>query len=439
MQNITRLVRNAALFGAGAAMAVSSGVLVASPLIAMAGAGPTTTLSSSSPTQPTHTGDNPLPVTLTFSSAVTGVTPSMVNVANGTVSNFNAVSSTVYTFNVTPSASGSVSVDFNGNQVQDASSTGNIAAPQLQFIYDPSLPNTTTPAPSISITSGPANGSVVATSSVTFLFTTSNASSVNCSFGSNPATYSCGSPQTFNSLVNGNYPFSITAKNSLNVSTTTTRTFTVTLGSTSTTTATSTPTASTTPSTASSTPTTSQGGGSGGGSGGGGPLLLPSPGGGPVTYYTPGSGSQTTSNSNTTTTTFVTPPPSFSTTGFTTTTSSFADHPGLVSGAGGRLEAAALASNFAATGQANAVVTPALTPSTITPTTSPASTNSSTTAGGLTGNNGTPPANANDNTQGAGLGFLAPSNTALWFTLGLLALLLVGGAALANRERQTMA
>ncbi|MBN2098609.1 MAG: hypothetical protein JW753_03330 [Dehalococcoidia bacterium] len=94
---------------------------------------PTVTLTSTA-TPPTST--SPIPVTATFSEPVTGFTADDITVGNGSVSNFVAVNSTVYTFDVTPSGQGVVTVDVAAGVAQNAAGTGNAAADQFTIIYD---------------------------------------------------------------------------------------------------------------------------------------------------------------------------------------------------------------------------------------------------------------------------------------------------------------
>jgi hypothetical protein len=98
------------------------------------------TLSSTAP-NPTNT--SPIPVTATFSEAVTGFMVGDITVGNGTAGNFAAVSSTVYTFNVTPTSQGAVTVDIAAGVAQDAAGNGNTAALQLSRTYDSVAPTVT--------------------------------------------------------------------------------------------------------------------------------------------------------------------------------------------------------------------------------------------------------------------------------------------------------
>jgi hypothetical protein len=84
---------------------------------------------------------------VTFNEAVTGFTVNSVNVANGDKNSFTAVSGTIYTFNVTPSADGVVTVDVAGGVAQDAAGNNNNAAVQLARTYDSAQPTVTISAP----------------------------------------------------------------------------------------------------------------------------------------------------------------------------------------------------------------------------------------------------------------------------------------------------
>ncbi|MBO2010991.1 Ig-like domain-containing protein [Hymenobacter negativus] len=114
---------------------------------------PTTAISSTA-TNPTST--SPIPVTVTFSESVTGFVAGDVAITNGTLSGFTAVNSTTYTFNVTPTASGTVTINVAANVSQDAAGNGNTAASQFSIQYN--LPGTAAP-----IVTLPANGSLINT------------------------------------------------------------------------------------------------------------------------------------------------------------------------------------------------------------------------------------------------------------------------------------
>jgi hypothetical protein len=98
--------------------------------------GPTTTISSTAP-NPTATA--PIPFTVTFSEAVTGFAASDVAVTNGIITGGTLTGSgTTYTFTVTPTASGLVTVSIAARVAQDAAGNGNTASMPYTLTY--SLP-----------------------------------------------------------------------------------------------------------------------------------------------------------------------------------------------------------------------------------------------------------------------------------------------------------
>ncbi|MBV2169342.1 MAG: hypothetical protein KUL82_11615 [Bdellovibrio sp.] len=74
-------------------------------------------------------------VTATFSESVTGFAAGDITVTNGTVSGFSG-SGTTYTFTVTPTAQGLVTVAVNAGVATDAAGNGNTAATSLTRTYD---------------------------------------------------------------------------------------------------------------------------------------------------------------------------------------------------------------------------------------------------------------------------------------------------------------
>ncbi|MGD9503642.1 MAG: Ig-like domain-containing protein, partial [Syntrophobacteraceae bacterium] len=74
-------------------------------------------------------------VTITFSEPVTGFTVSDVTVTNGTLSDFTAVSSTVYTVEVTPAAEGAVTVQVASGVAIDSAGNSNTASTTLTRTY----------------------------------------------------------------------------------------------------------------------------------------------------------------------------------------------------------------------------------------------------------------------------------------------------------------
>ncbi|MEZ4705112.1 MAG: Ig-like domain-containing protein [Bdellovibrionota bacterium] len=99
---------------------------------------PSVTISS---TLSSPTNASPIPVTITFSESVTGFTSGDLTVGNGTISGF-AGSGTTYTFNVTPSSEGGVTIDVGAGVAQDAAGNTNNAASQLVVAYDTTSPTT---------------------------------------------------------------------------------------------------------------------------------------------------------------------------------------------------------------------------------------------------------------------------------------------------------
>jgi subtilisin-like proprotein convertase family protein len=105
---------------------------------------PTVSLSSAVP-DPTNA--SPIPVTVTFSEAVTGFDAGDLTVGNGTAGNFSG-SGAVYTFDLTPGGPGVVTADIAGGVAQDAAGNGNDAAPPFSRTFESSG------APAITITEG---------------------------------------------------------------------------------------------------------------------------------------------------------------------------------------------------------------------------------------------------------------------------------------------
>ena len=87
---------------------------------------------------PTNT--SPIPITITFSEAVTGFDVSDLVVGNGTAGNFTAVSASQYTADITPNGDGQVTVDIPAGAAQDAAGNDNAAAPQFAITYDSTAP-----------------------------------------------------------------------------------------------------------------------------------------------------------------------------------------------------------------------------------------------------------------------------------------------------------
>jgi uncharacterized protein (DUF2141 family) len=102
---------------------------------------PTVAIGSTA-TSPTSTA--PIPVTVTFSESVTGFAATDVAVTNGSLTggSFGGSGST-YSFTITPTASGTVTVNIAANAAQDAATNGNVAAPAFSISYAPTVPTVT--------------------------------------------------------------------------------------------------------------------------------------------------------------------------------------------------------------------------------------------------------------------------------------------------------
>ncbi len=90
-------------------------------------------------------------VTAQFSENVFNFVIGDITVGNGTASNFVAVDGDTYTFDITPTGDGAVTVDITSNKAQDHVGNGNTPATQLSTTYDSTIPavSLTTPDPTI--------------------------------------------------------------------------------------------------------------------------------------------------------------------------------------------------------------------------------------------------------------------------------------------------
>ena len=120
---------------------------------------PTVTLSTTA-TSPTNLAA--IPFTATFSESVTGFTAGDITVTNGTVQNFSGSGST-YTFEVVPTADGTVAVSIAANVAQDAAGNNNTASNTVTLTSD-----RTAPTPTVSTTAGSSTSSNPIPFTVTF-------------------------------------------------------------------------------------------------------------------------------------------------------------------------------------------------------------------------------------------------------------------------------
>jgi len=98
---------------------------------------------------PNLTSTSPIPVVVTFSNSVTGFTSSDLVLSGGTVSNFSG-SGANYTFDLTPTVQGTVTVNIPAAVATNGTGGGNLAAPQFSRVFD-NLGPTLTSAPAISV------------------------------------------------------------------------------------------------------------------------------------------------------------------------------------------------------------------------------------------------------------------------------------------------
>ncbi len=117
-------------------------------IITVDNTGPSVVIST---TSPVLTNASPIPVTLTFNEPATGVLLADIAVINGVAANFVAVSTTVFTADITPVVDGAVTVDVAANAATDALGNNSSAAIQLSVTFDstaPSAPGITVPVAS---------------------------------------------------------------------------------------------------------------------------------------------------------------------------------------------------------------------------------------------------------------------------------------------------
>jgi hypothetical protein len=119
---------------------------VAVPVVNTAGVRVDTTAPTTAMTSPTPTATNAgsIPVTVTFSEAVSGFDAADVLAMNATVGNFVMVNATTYTFTLTPTADGAVSVQLTGFAgVTDAAGNPAVPPSALNWVSDRTSPTAT--------------------------------------------------------------------------------------------------------------------------------------------------------------------------------------------------------------------------------------------------------------------------------------------------------
>ncbi|MEL6559677.1 MAG: Ig-like domain-containing protein [Bacteroidota bacterium] len=99
--------------------------------------GPTAVISS---TEDSPTNATTVPITVTFSERVSGLTTSDVSVTNATISGISTTDNTVFTFNVFPIDEGTVNVSIPDNVTTDLAGNNNVASNQLSLLIDQTQP-----------------------------------------------------------------------------------------------------------------------------------------------------------------------------------------------------------------------------------------------------------------------------------------------------------
>ena len=97
---------------------------------------PTMAITSSTVSDGDTSNDSSIALTFTSSEATTDFVVDDVSVSGGSLTNFAASSSTVYTATFTPSGDGATTIDVSANTFNDAASNGNTAASQFNWTYD---------------------------------------------------------------------------------------------------------------------------------------------------------------------------------------------------------------------------------------------------------------------------------------------------------------
>ncbi|WP_158826608.1 MBG domain-containing protein [Mucilaginibacter lacusdianchii] len=131
----------------------ASGIYTAGQVYTVDHTAPTAIIASSAGASGSTTSTSLLPFTVTFSESVTGFTSADITITNGTLSGFTG-SGTNYTFNVTATANGAVTVNVPANGAQDAAGNGNTASNQFTINY-------TQAVTAAAVVTAPANGSLI--------------------------------------------------------------------------------------------------------------------------------------------------------------------------------------------------------------------------------------------------------------------------------------
>ena len=152
----------------------------------------TATDGSSNVASGSTTNDATLTLTFTSSEATSNFASSDITLGSGAISNFTAVSSTVYTATFTPSSNGSTSIDVAQNKFTDTAGNNNTAATQFTWTYD-------SVAPTINITASDGSNAVEdgATTNDNSIFLTFTTSEATATFAIGDITVSGGAISNF--------------------------------------------------------------------------------------------------------------------------------------------------------------------------------------------------------------------------------------------------
>jgi len=104
---------------------------------------PTMTITAAEGADGFTSNDSTLALTFTSSEPTTNFAVGDITVTNGSLSNFAATSSTVYTATFTPAADGAVTIDVGAADFTDSYGNNNTAATQFTWTYDTSRPTIT--------------------------------------------------------------------------------------------------------------------------------------------------------------------------------------------------------------------------------------------------------------------------------------------------------
>ena len=96
---------------------------------------PTMTITAAEGSDGFQSDDATLSLTFTSNEATSNFAVGDITVSNGTLSDFNATSSTVYTATLTPIAAGEVTIDVAAGTFTDAATNNNLAATQFNWTY----------------------------------------------------------------------------------------------------------------------------------------------------------------------------------------------------------------------------------------------------------------------------------------------------------------